>query len=318
MTLTAGALTAGVVAPVGSQSLWPERPVRVIVPFPPGGLTDGIARLIGQQLGESLGHPFVLENVGGAAGAIAASMVARAPADGYTLLIASLTQFAILPAMEAVAYDPIKDFTPVSNIAIAPFVLMINAAIPVHTVKEFVDYVRINPGRATYASGGVGSVSHLSMALFLKRAGIEMIHVPYKGGAPAIGDLMAGNVAAYFGTRTDAIQQLHGGAIRLLAVSDDMRSVQLPAAPTLAECGYPDFRTIAWNGLAAPAGTPAAIIGKVADAVRAATGRGEFVRRLNQIGVDPVADGPQAFAATIEADIPRWAEAVRASGARLQ
>ena len=160
---------------------WPQRPIRMIVPFPAGGLTDGIARLIGQRLGENLGQPFVLENMGGAAGAIAARTVARASADGYTLLMASLPQIGILPAVEDVSYDPIKDFAPISNIASAPFVLMVNSTVPAKTLSEFVDYVRSHPGQITYASSGIGSLAHLSMALFLKRAGLDMIHVPYKG-----------------------------------------------------------------------------------------------------------------------------------------
>jgi tripartite-type tricarboxylate transporter receptor subunit TctC len=319
LTLIAGTAVVGIAAPALSQSLsWPQRRVRLIVPFPPGGLTDGIARLIGQRLSESLGRPFVLENMGGAAGAIAAGTVARAPADGYTLLLASLTQFGVLPALEDVAYDPTRDFAPISNIASAPFVLMVNAAVPAHTVKEFVDYVRLRPGQVTYASSGVGSLAHLSMALFLKRAGVDMVHVPYKGGAPAITDLMAGHVAAYFGTRTDAVQQFQSGMIRLLAVSDDKRSTQFPDVPTVSASGYPGFRTTTWNGLAAPAKTPAAIIDTLADEVRRAIANEPFVRSLHQIGVDPIGDGPQAFAATIAADVPLWAEAVRVAGAKSQ
>jgi tripartite-type tricarboxylate transporter receptor subunit TctC len=284
------------------------------VPFPPGGLTDGIARLLGQRLGESLGTQFVIENMGGAAGAIAASSVARAPIDGYTLLLASLTQIGIVPALEHVSYNARIDFAPISNVASAPFVLMVNPQSPARTLAEFVDHVRARPGQITYASAGVGSLSHLSMALFLQRAGIDMIHVPYKGGAPAITDLVGGHVAAYFGTRTDAVQQFVAGTIRLLAVSGESRSAQFPDVPTIAESGYPGFRTVTWNGLMAPARTPKPIIDKLADEVQRAIGDHAFARSLANIGVDPIGDSPEEFAATIAADIPVWAEAVRIAG----
>lgn len=295
---------------------WPQRPIRMIVPFPAGGLTDAIARLIGQRLGENLGQPFVLENMGGAAGAIAARTVARASADGYTLLMASLPQIGILPAVEDVSYDPIKDFAPISNIASAPFVLMVNSTVPAKTLSEFVDYVRSHPGQITYASSGIGSLAHLSMALFLKRAGLDMIHVPYKGGAPAVTDLVAGHVAAYFGTRTDAVQQFQTGMIRLIAVSDYKRSAQFPDVPTVAESGYPGFRTITWNGLMAPAKTPQAIIDKLANEVQRAMKSEPFLRSLANIGVDPIGDGPETFAATIAADVPLWADAVSTARAK--
>jgi tripartite-type tricarboxylate transporter receptor subunit TctC len=313
----AAAAAGGMTAPALSQP-WPQKPIRMIVPFAPGGLTDGIARLLGRQLSESLGQPFIMENMGGAAGTIAAATVARAPADGYTLFLGSLVQMAVAPALENVSYNSEKDFAPISDIGSAPFVLMVSSTIPANNLKEFVEYVRARPGQITYSSAGVGSLSHLSMALFLKRAGLDMIHVPYKGGAPAIADLIGGHVAAYFGTRTDAVQQQGAGTIRLLAVSGEMRSTQFPNVPTVAESGYPGFRTIAWNGLMAPSQTPKAIIDKlVGEAQRAVKGQA-FIRSLASIGVDPIGDGPAEFAATIAADVPLWAEAVRIAGVKPQ
>jgi tripartite-type tricarboxylate transporter receptor subunit TctC len=319
LLLSSVAATAAIFATTPTKAgQWPQRPIRMIVPFPPGGLTDGIARLIGQRLSESLGQPFLVENIGGAAGAIAAKAVAQAPADGYTILMATLPQIAILPALGHVPYDPMKDFTPISNIASAPFVLMVNKNIPASNLKEFVDYVRVHPGQITYASSGIGSLAHLSMAIFLKRAGIDMIHVPYRGGAPAVSDLAGGHVAAYFGTRTDAVQQVQTGAIRLLAVSDDKRSTQIPDVPTVIESGYPGFRIVAWNGLMAPALTAEAIIGRLATEVRRATKSEAFVQNLANIGADSIGDSPHEFAADIAVDVPLWAEAVRISGAKLQ
>ena len=317
LTFLAAAAAAGMTAPALSQP-WPQKPIRMIVPFAPGGLTDGIARLLGRQLSESLGQPFIMENMGGAAGTIAAATVARAPADGYTLFLGSLVQVAVAPALENVSYNSEKDFAPISDIGSAPFVLMVSSTIPANNLKEFVEYVRARPGQITYSSAGVGSLSHLSMALFLKRAGIEMIHVPYKGGAPALTDLVGGQVTSYFGTRADAVQQFETGTIRLLAVSDEKRSAQFLDVPTVAESGYPGFRTVTWNGLMAPAGTPQAIIDKLAAAVQRITKDHAFVQSLTNIGGDPIGDRPQEFAATIAADVPLWAEAVRITGVKRQ
>jgi tripartite-type tricarboxylate transporter receptor subunit TctC len=193
---------------------------------------------------------------------------------------------------------------------------MVNTHVPAGTVSEFVEFVRARPGRITYASAGVGSLAHLSMALFLKRAGIDMIHVPYKGGAPAVADLVAGHVDAYFGNRTDAVQQLPSGRIRLIAVSDDKRSAQFPDVPTVAESGYPGFRTITWNGLMGPAGLPEALVDKLAAEVQRAVRSEAIVRSFSTFGVDPIGDTPPEFAATIAADVPLWADAVRIAGAK--
>ncbi len=297
---------------------WPQQPVKLVVPFPPGGLSDGIARLIGEPLAESLKQPFVIENMAGAAGAIAARYAARAPADGHTLFLGSLVQIAILPALGDVTYDPVHDFAPISNVARAPFVLMIHASVPATTLKEFVEYVRAQPGRITYSSSGVGSLEHLSMALFQKRAGIEMIHVPYKGGPQAITDLIAGHVAAYFGSRPVAAAQSHSEKIRLLAISDQQRSAQFPDVPTVAESGYPGFRTVTWNGLMAPARTPSPIIDKLAEAVQRAIKNPASIQNFVNFGVDPIGDTQQEFAATIAADMATWAEAVNVAGLKKQ
>lgn len=315
--LVAAAAVVGIAAPARSQQ-WPQKPVRVIVPFPAGGLTDGIARLIGRRLSERLGQPFVMENMGGASGAIAARTVVRAPSDGYTLFIASLTQIGVLPAIENVTYDPAKDFAPISNIASTPFVLLVHPSVPAKTLKEFVDYVRAQPGKITYASAGIGSLAHLSMALLSKRAGLDMIHVPYKGGATVMPDVIAGRVASYFGNRTDAVPQVQAGTVRPLAVSGENRSAQFPNVPTVAESGYPGFRVVTWNGLMAPAGTPKPIIDKLAGEVQRAVKDPAFLQSLANFAADPIGDTPHEFASTVAADISLWAEAVAISGAKQQ
>jgi tripartite-type tricarboxylate transporter receptor subunit TctC len=314
----AAALAAlGRAKPACAQA-WPQKPVRVVVPFPPGGNTDAIARVIGQHLGERLGQQFVVENKGGGMGAIAAQEVARSAADGYTLFFPALPQIAIFPAMTKVTYDPVKDFAPISNVGTNPFVLVVHPGVPVKTLTEFVDYVRAQPGKLAHASGGTGTLSHLSMVLLAKRAGLDMVHVPYKGGGPAMADLIAGHVTIYFGNLSEIIAPARSGVLRALAVSGDKRVQQLPDVPTVAESGYPGFRTVTWNGLMAPAGTPREIVDKLAAEVARAVKQPAVIERLATFGVEPLGDRPDQFAATIAADIPMWAEAVKISGAALQ
>ncbi len=293
---------------------YPQNNIRLLVPFPAGGNTDGNARLIAQRLGERLGVSFIVDNQGGAGGAIAANIVARADPNGYTLFFAALPQFAILPAMEKVAYDPVKDFAPISAIGTNPFVLLVHPSVPVHTLKEFVDYVKQRPGKLAFASAGIGSLAHLSMVLLLRRAGLDMFHVPYKGDTPAMADLIGGQVPFYFGNLSVAAPQVKGGAIRALAISDDHRSDQLPDVPTVAESGYPGFRTITWNGLLAPAGTPKPIVDLLASEVGLAVKDPVFIDRLRVLGVDPLGSAPDEFAATIASDIKIWKDAVAAEG----
>ena len=281
-------------------------------------LTDGIARSIAQWLSDNLGQQFVVENRAGAGGAIAAELAARAPADGYTLFVASLPQIAIVPAISKTRYDPVKDFVPISVIGTNPFVLAVNKDVPVKTIAEFVAYVRAQPQPLSYASAGVGSLTHLSMALFLKLAGIDMVHVPYKGGAPAMSDVVAGHVPAIFSNLSDALPQAAAGNIRLIGVSSDKRAAQIPDVPTVVEQGYPTFKTMTWNGLMAPAGTPPQTIERIASEVERAAKDPAFAERLGRLGVDPLGNTPAEFAALIAADIPLWAEAVKIAGVKEQ
>jgi tripartite-type tricarboxylate transporter receptor subunit TctC len=313
----AAVLASGVAGEARSQT-WPQRPVTVIVPFAAGGNTDGIARAIAQWLGDRLGQQFGIENRAGAGGAIAAEMVARAPADGYTLFMAALPQIAIVPVISPVRYDPAKDFAPISVIGTNPFVLAVNKDVPVKTLAEFVAYVRAQPQKLSYASAGIGSLNHLSMALFLKLAGIDMVHVPYKGNAPAMADVVAGHVPAIFTNLSDALPQAAAGNIRLIGVSSETRAAQIPDVPTVAEQGYPTFKTQTWNALMAPAATDPAIIARLAGEVARAAKDPTFAERLSRLGVDPLGDSPTEFAALIAADISFWAEAVKIAGVKEQ
>ena len=310
--------TIGRAFPAMARDGYPQNTIRLIVPFPAGGNTDGNGRLVGQWLGERLGVSVVIDNQGGAGGSIAARAVARAEPDGYTLFFAALPQIAILPAMEKVAYDPVKDFAPVSAVGTNPFVLLAHPSAPVHTLKEFVDYVAKQPGKLTYASAGIGSLAHLSMVLLLKRAGLEMIHGPYKGDAPAMGDLIGGQVPFYFGNLSVAAPQVKGGAIRALAISDTRRSEQLPDVPTVAEAGYPGFKTLTWNGLLAPAATPKPIVDLLANEIRAAVNDAKFREKLRVFGVDPLGSTPAEFTAAIASDIATWKDAVTSAGLARQ
>jgi tripartite-type tricarboxylate transporter receptor subunit TctC len=294
---------------------WPERPVRIIVGFAAGGNTDTIARLSAEWLRPRLGQNVVVENRPGGNGAIGAELVMRAAPDGYTLLMANLPQFGILPAMTATPYDPVRDFAPITIVGSNDFVLASNGVIPGEQLAEVVAFVRARPGQLAYASGGSGTVAHLTMALFLSRAGLDMVHVPYRGGAPALADLLAGQVPLYFGNLAEILP--HAGRLTLLAVSGEQRAKALPTVPTLAESGYPGFHTATWNGLAAPAATPPAIVARIAAAMRPAAQDADFATKLAHLGIDAVCDTPEDFAAVLKADRATWAEAVRISGARV-
>jgi len=301
-------------APALAQQ-WPQRPIKVVVPFPPGGVTDSIARITADWLAPRLGQPVVPENRPGASGAIAAELVARAEADGYTLLSAAAPQLAVVPYVQKVPYDPVKDFAPISIVGTNPFALGCNSQLPAKNLGEFVAYVKQRQGQLSYASAGTGSVGHLTMALFLARAGLKMEPVLYKGGGPAMADVVAGHVPCYFGNLNELIPHA-GGRITMLAVSSERRAAQLPNVPTVAEQGYPGFRTVTWNGYVAPAATPREVIERIAREIGAACKDAAFVERLNKIGVDPVCGTPAQFAQTMREDIATWKEAVNAAGMR--
>lgn len=314
--LTAAALAFGATTWRASAAGWPERPVKLIVPFAPGGNTDGIGRLIGQYLSMNLGQPFVVENRLGGGGIVASEAVARSAPDGYTLMVAALPQIAILPVLQQTNYNPDRDFAPISNIASNPFCLVANPQFEPKTIKEFIEYVKARPGKVAYASGGTGSVSHLTMVLFLQKAGLEMIHVPYKGGAPAISDVLANQVPVYFGNLSEALPHA-GKGLRPLAVSGQKRSAKLPDVQTIAEAGYPGFRSETWNGVVAPAGTPEQIINLVAREVQNAVKEKTILERFDTYGVDPIGSDAAEFKRTITEDIAQWRMAIQVANIKM-
>lgn len=308
-----------VLAAVASTKLlhaqeWPQRPVKIVVPYAPGGNSDGIGRVIARQLSDAFGQPFVVENRPGASGAIAAEAVARSPADGYTLFLASLTQMAIMPAAIKTSFDPLKDVVPISAVSTNSLILVAHPSLPVKSVADFVAYAREQRGQLTYAAVGVGSITHLAMALFLKRAGIEMTPVMYKGGAPAVTDLIAGHVKSQFAIAASIVPYAAGDLLRLLAVSGAQRMPQIPNVPTMIESGYPGLKILNWTGLVAPAGTPRQIVERIANEVSRSAKDPKTAALLSAGGVDALGSTPEEFAAMIAADIPLWREAVAVAG----
>jgi tripartite-type tricarboxylate transporter receptor subunit TctC len=296
---------------------WPQRPVRIIAPYAAGGNSDVITRLTAQRLTEAFGQTFVVENRLGGNGAVASEAVARAAPDGYTLLWGVTPPITINPALTKVSYDPIKDFAPISIVAVNGFVLVVNKAFPPKSVAEFISYVRSQPSKLAYAEGSAGSLTHLIMALFLKRAGLDMTNVSYRGNAPALTDVVAGHLPTMFSNISDAIPQATAGAIRLLAVSSKSRSPQIPDVPTIAESGFPGFDLLTWNGLMAPAGTPKDIVHKVATEIGRAVKDPQFVAKLDQMGAEPLGNSPDEFAAMIATETALWAETVKSLGLKF-
>jgi len=313
LTSSAALAASGWARPARAQS-WPQRPVRIIVPFPPGGNSDAIARVIAAHLGDALGQQFVVESRAGAGGAIGAESVARAAPDGYMLFLGSPSQIAILPNVAKTSYDQVKDFSPISIIGTNPLVLVANPGLPARTVGELVDYVRAQPVKLSYGTAGVGSIAHLTAVLFLDRAGLQMTPVTYRGGAPAIADVIAGHIPIYFPNLSEALGQAGAGTLRLLAVTSDKRVPQLPDVPTLDEAGFPGFKVFTWNGLMAPAGTPQDIVTRIADEVGRAVKDPKIAERLAGMGVAPLGNRPDEFAALIAADNQMWSTAIRLAG----
>src|SRR5262245_23851949 len=309
-------LVAALAFPCHAQ--WPQKPIKVIVPFPPGGVTDSLARITVDWLGPRLGQPVIAENRPGASGAIAAEFVARAEADGYTILAAATPQLAVVPHVQKINYDPLKDFAPISIVGTNPFALGCNASLPPRNLPEFVAYARERQGQMSFASPGQGSIGHLTMALFLARAGVKMEAVLYKGGGPAMADVLAGHVPCYFGNLNEIIPHAAGGRIKVYAVSGSQRAPQLPQVPTVAEQGFPGFRTVTWNGYVAPAATPREIVERISREIAAGCKDAAFVERLNKIGVDPVCGTPAEFSQAIREDFNLWKEAVQAAGMKKE
>ena len=297
-----------------AQTNYPEKPIRVVVGFPPGSTLDVGARLLAQKLAEALGKPVIVENITGAAGNIAADKVAKAAPDGYTLAFAANAQITVNPSLYNLPYDPAKDFAPISQVYLAPNVLVVGNATPAKTFQELVALAKAQPSTLTYASGGGGSSPHIAAELLKSMARLDIRHVPYKGMVAAIPDLLADRVAMMFAPISIVLPSVRDGRLRPLAVTSLRRSSTFPDMPTVDESGIPGFEVIIWGGLLAPAGTPAPIIRKLQlETVRALAlpdTRGTFART----GMETIGNSPEEFAAVIKSEIPKWAKLIRESG----
>ena len=316
-TLLAGLALVPWAAPraARAQGWAPERPLRLIVGFAAGGSTDVTARLVAQALSERLGQPVVVENRPGAGGNIAAEAAARSAPDGHTLFMGVSGILAANPALyRSLPFDPLRDFAPISQVAFIPNLVVVNPDLPVRDLAGLVAYARANPGRVHYGSAGNGTSLHLAAALLAARAGIDLVHVPYRGGAPAANDLLSGKIQMLASPMVEVIAQVQAGKLRPLAVTTARRSPLLPEVPTVAET-IPGFEIPLWNGLLVPAGTPPAAIARLAAETGAALRGEELRRRLAEQGSEPAPGTPEEFARFIRAEIPKWTEIVRISGA---
>ncbi|WP_431284571.1 Bug family tripartite tricarboxylate transporter substrate binding protein [Humitalea sp. 24SJ18S-53] len=310
-----GGATALLAAPSIAQEEWPNRPIRLIVPFPPGAANDSLGRAIADQLAPRLGKPVVVENRPGAGGAVGSEAVARAAPDGYTLLLGHIGTLAVNVAIyPRLPYDPIRDFAPVGLIANVPNVIAINPKLPFQDLKSLVDYARANPGKLRYCSAGNGSAAHVVMLAFLSATGVEIEHVPYRGLAQALTDLTAGHVDATTGGVPTVMPLVRQGLLRALGVSSGRRAASAPELPTVSETVSPGFNVVPWYGVAAPAGTPAGIIDRLNAEMNASLAAPAVAARLQQEGAEPAPGTPAAFAALIQSEVPRWGRLIREAG----
>ena len=297
---------------------WPARPIKLVDPFPAGGPVDIVARVLAQALSERLGQQVIVENRAGAAGGIGSEVVARSPPDGYTILIGSSATHGINVSLyPALPYDPLKDFAAVSLVARIVHVIVVNPAVPVHSIKELVDLARAKPGQIDFASPGNGTNIHLVCEMLKARFGIDMVHIPYRGGPPAMQDLLTNRVQVMCDFIPQSLPHIRSSALRPLAVTGPVRSPQLPDVPTMAEAGVPDFVTTAWLGIYAPAGTAPAIVERLHKTIAAVDQDADYRKRIADAGAENVTMPPAEFARFNAEEIQRWREVVKVSGAKI-
>jgi tripartite-type tricarboxylate transporter receptor subunit TctC len=289
---------------------YPTKPIHVIVPYAAGGGADANARLLGQAMEKQLGQILIVENRPGASGIVGEMGVLQAPADGYTMLFDTFP-FAVNAVLRKLPFDPMKDLLPVSQAINMPTILVVPASAPYKTLKEMIDYAHANPGKMNFASYGAGGSAHLAGEMLRREAGVEWTHIPYKGGAPAITDLLAGQVSAYFANPISGLAYVQSGKLRALATTGAKRMEELPEVPTVKESGYPNFEIVEWNGFFVAKGTPQPVIDKLSDAVRRAVQDPAVRKRLIGLGIEPVGNSPQEFAAFLQSQITRWAALVK-------
>jgi tripartite-type tricarboxylate transporter receptor subunit TctC len=303
------ALLLGMAQP--GEAAWPDRPITFVVPFPPGGSTDMVARTVGQKVSEKLGQPIVIENRAGATGAIGATSVTKAAADGYTVMVASIGVYATNPFLQPkLAYDPLKDFDLITVAVRAPNVLVATPKFPANTVAELIAELKRSPDKISFANSGAGSSDHLTAALFMQRTGTSGLHVPYRGGAPAVSDLIAGHVAVSFQNINAVIGQIRGGQLKALAITGASRSTLLPNVPTLKEAGVEGADVFSWQAVAAPKGLPDEIRSRLHGEIVAALNGPDVRPRMEELGFEIVANTPEQFRAFLVQELARWKQVI--------
>jgi tripartite-type tricarboxylate transporter receptor subunit TctC len=317
--LVLGALLAACLPSTLLAQTWPAKPVRFIVPFPPGGGNDTIARLMAQKLSAPLGQQVIVDNRPGAGGTIGAEAAARAPGDGYTMFLAGVATHGINPNLrKKLPYDALKDFEAVSLIASAPLLVVVHPSLPVKSVKDLVAVAKSRPGQINYASNGAGGSSHLAVELFNMMTGTKMVHVPYKGLAPALTDLLSGEVQVMFSSAVAMLPQVKAGRLRAIAMTGSKRSAAIPNVPTVAEAGVPGYETGSWYGVVVPAGTPRAAIDRLSREIQGIVKSADITSKLNEEAVIPVGSTPEAFDKHIRAELARWAKVIKAAKVELE
>jgi tripartite-type tricarboxylate transporter receptor subunit TctC len=308
--LLAGALAA--IATALAQD-YPSKPIELVVPFVAGGTTDNIARLMARRFGESWGQTVVVNNRPGGGSTIGTNTVAKAAADGHTLLVTTIA-FAINAGLQKLPYDPLNDFAPVTELATLPLMLVVHPSVPATSLEEFVALARANPGGWHYASSGVGTSPHLAAEMFKSAAGVDLVHVPYKGNAEAMNALLGGHVKIYFALVPAALQHVKAGSLRALAVTTTARLPYLPDLPTIAERGFPDYEISSWQGVFAPAGTPKNVVAKIHRELARMLDEPEIRARISREGAEPVGSPPDAFAQRVKDEVAKWSKVIKAAG----
>jgi tripartite-type tricarboxylate transporter receptor subunit TctC len=303
-------------APLLAWAAWPEKPIRMVVPYAAGGGADNTARIVAQQMAIGLGQQIIIDNKPGAGGVIGADSVAKSAADGYTVLY-DASAFSVNPSLRKLPFDATKDFIPVSLVATAPQILVVPETAPYKTVAELLDFARKNPGKLSFASAGGGTGSHLAGEALNDQAKVNLMHVPYKGGAPALTDVMGEQVSAYFGNAASTLGYVKSGKLRALAVSSSKRVSALPDTPTLAESGLPGYNVVEWNGVFLPKGTPPEIVQRLGKAVQAAVNEPKVKDKLLQLGLEPAGTTPEAFAKFVQAEMARVGALVKARNIKV-
>jgi tripartite-type tricarboxylate transporter receptor subunit TctC len=312
------AATAAIPAGAFAQAAYPNKTVTIVVPFAAGGTTDILARIIGQALTTELGQPVIVDNRAGAGGNIGGALAAKAPADGYTLFMGTVGTHAINASLyKKMPFDPIKDFAPLTRVANVPNLLVANPAQPYKSVKELIAYAKANPGKVNFGSSGNGSSIHLSGELFKSLAKVDMVHVPYKGSAPAVTDLLGNQIGIMFDNMPSAIQHVRSGKLVPIAVTTAKRSPELPNVPTIAEAGVPGYEATSWFGMFAPTGTPAPVLTKLNTALVKVLNQAEVKKKINEQGAETYSETPEQFAAFIKTESVKWGKVVQESGASL-